>query len=36
MNIGWVWVAYLATGALLGGYLLRLAIRWRRAMSRPD
>ncbi len=36
MNIGWVWAAYLATGALLAGYILRLAIRWRRATSRPD
>lgn len=36
MSIGWVWAAYLATGALLAGYIIRLTIRWRRATSRPD
>lgn len=36
MNVGWVWAAYLVTGALLAGYTLRLAVRWRRANGRRD
>ena len=36
MSVGWVWAAYLATGIILAGYILRLAIRWRRAAGRPD
>ncbi len=36
MSIGWVWGAYLATGVILAGYVLRLAVRWRRVTRRPD
>ena len=36
MSVGWVWAAYLATAALLAGYVLRLVVRWRRATGRRD
>lgn len=36
MNVGWVWAAYLATGILLAGYIVRLAVRWRKATGRRD
>lgn len=36
MSIGWVWAAYLATGVILSGYVLRLAVRWRRATAHRD
>lgn len=36
MSLGWVWAAYLATGLMVAGYLLRLAVRWRRVTGRRD
>ena len=36
MSAGWVWGAYLATGVILAGYILRLTVRWRRAAGSRD
>lgn len=36
MSVGWVWAAYLATGVILAVYVIRLAVRWRRATGRRD
>ena len=36
MSVGWVWAAYLATGVILAGYVVRLAVRRRRASGHRD
>ncbi len=36
MSVGWVWGAYLTTGAILAGYVVRLVVRWRRATGQRD